>query len=134
MLKSPSRADSLKNKFTNEELDGISYECVILYLSWKISKKLAYYFGGGYYYHTTGRDLIFFLHTATEYNFYKNFCFAGDFSYINESYENSFGINTFLGYNLKKSKIGISFERQKGLGRDYKVYQTKIGFQIVYVP
>jgi len=84
LLKSPTRADSLKNKFTDAELDGISQECAMLNLTWQLSENFACLLGGGYYYHSTGREINYFLHTAANYDFYKNFCFSGNVSYIDE--------------------------------------------------
>ncbi len=134
LLKSPSRADSLKNKFTDEELEGISHECVILNFGYKPTEKITCYFGGGYYYHATGRDLKFFLRTATDYNFFQKFCFSGELAYIDEDYENSINGSTSLTYKIGNARLGIFYSKQKSSGRDYKEYQEKTGLKIVYAP
>ena len=134
LLKSPSRPDSLKNTFTDEELDGISQECVILNFGYKASEKIAYYFGGGYYYHTTGRELNYFLRTATDYNFYKKFWLSGDLSYIDEDYGNSLGISSSVTYKIGNGRVGLFYSNKKGLGRDYKHYQEKVGLKVIYAP
>lgn len=135
LLKTPRRDKDQKDEFTENELENISNDCAIIDLEFTPNNKFNLLGGGGYYYNTTsGRRINYFLHLAPEYNFWKDFYLATDLSYISENVGNTFGINSFLGYRFENVSIGIHFERQRGLGRDFQNMQSKYGVKLVYTP
>lgn len=138
LLTSPNRDKYWLEKMTEEELDGVSQEAVILDFSYFYNKQLTLFYGGGYYYHTTSRDLDYFLHLGNNY-FFDSFnigsselFYSSYFGYLQEEIGDSYSVNLGLGYTFKKAKLLINFERQRGLGKDYRAIQNKYGIEVIY--
>jgi len=136
LLKSPSRTDGMKNSFTREEMEGISQECVGFDIRHK-KGGLNLYYGAGYYYHSTSRSLKWHSHIAEDYYFSIDnlpLVVASDFAIISEKNGISYPVNIGFGLSYKNYKILLKFERQRGLGRDYRNLQKKIGVEVIFVP
>ena len=136
LLRAPARDPDWKNKMSDEEIAGVSQESAILDLFWQANPNLDIFFGGGYYYHTTSRVLNSFVHLGNNYfvGRAKRLFFATDFGFTDEEIGASFSTNVSVGYDIKIVKLLVGFERQRGLGKDFRNIQNKVGVEVIYAP
>ncbi len=137
ILKAPSREDESTTEFTDQELEGVSQECIIAEIEYKADNKTSLYIGGGYYYHSTSRHLEYFVHCGEDINFSLGaipLILSSDLGIIKEEIDLSYTVNLGFGLSYEKRKYLLSFERQRGLGKDYRNIQNKFGIEVVFVP